>query len=250
MGKPVIALSCNYTFPDGQFSTGDLAAFRPRWHSLSENYVRSVEEAGGIPLLLPVYRDRRDLERALALADGVFLTGGNDLDPLRYGEVDRGLCGPIDPERDGQELHLVRYILERTDKPLLCVCRGMQVLNAALGGSLYQDLAGEGGFWPHMKRSYPMNAPSHTVTLEGDSLLFRIFRQETLAVNSFHHQGVRTPGAGLRVTARSEDGVAEALELPDRLFVLGVQWHPEKMYDSQQQKLLFSAFVAQCAAGR
>lgn len=243
MRKPVIGVSCNYDYADVFQNGGDLASISPKWHTVCENYTRAVEEAGGIPLLLPIYKNEADLKYMLSTVDGILLTGGNDIDPLLYGELDRGKCGKIIPERDQQDIAIVRYIVQHTSKPMLCICRGIQVLNVAMNGSLYQDLESDGPFYQHMKKNYPMNAVTHSVTIEQDSLLYKILGKSSLGVNSFHHQSIKSVGDGLRVTAKSEDGVIEAVELDSGEFVLGLQWHPEKMYDNEEQKKIFRAFM-------
>ena len=245
MRKPMIGVSCNYDFPN---NSNDIAAFNPKWHYISENYTRAIEEAGGIPLLLPVFRSQADLETVLSAVDGVLITGGNDVSPLEYHEVDRGKCGRIIPERDRQDIAIVNYTVRQTTKPMLCICRGTQILNVAMGGSLYQDLESEGPFVKHMKNNYPMNAVTHYISVERDSLLFSVWKKDSLGVNSFHHQGIKATGDGLRAIAKSEDDVIEAIQLDGADFVLGVQWHPEKMYDSEEQRKLFAAFVESAAA--
>lgn len=249
MKKPIIGISCNYDYGDVFKSANDIAAISPKWHYICENYTRSIEEAGGIPLLLPVYRDEEDLTAALDMVDGVLISGGNDIDPILYGELDRGRCGRIIPERDRQDIAMARYVIEKTQKPMLCICRGIQVLNVAMHGSLYQDLESEGPFGGHMRKNYPMNAVTHRVSIAPDSLLFEILGKTHLGVNSFHHQSVKSVGSGLRVTAKSEDGVVEAVELEGGRFVLGLQWHPEKMYDSEEQKKIFAAFLERARQG-
>lgn len=243
MRKPVIGISCNYDYGDIFKSAGDLADISPKWHSVCENYTRSVEEAGGIPLLLPIYKREADLKYILDTLDGVLVSGGNDIDPLLYGEIDGGRCGRIVPERDRQDIAMVNYVIEKTEMPMLCICRGIQVLNVALKGSLYQDLDSEGQFQNHVKKNYPMNAVTHFVSMEQNSLLYEIVKKPALGVNSFHHQSIKALGHGLKVSARSEDGVVEAVELEGREFVLGVQWHPEKMYDSEDQQKIFTVFL-------
>lgn len=243
MRKPIIGISCNYDFADVFQNANDIAAINPKWHYICENYTRSVEEAGGIPLLLPVYQSEEDLVSILNTVDGVLISGGNDIDPLLYGELDRGKCGRIIPERDRQDIAMAKYIAMQTSKPMLCICRGIQVLNVAMNGSLYQDLDSDGSFNKHVTKNYPMNAVTHHVSIAQDSLLFQIMQKASLGVNSFHHQSIKAIGNGLRVTAKSEDGVIEAVELDGAEFVLGVQWHPEKMYDSEEQQKIFAAFV-------
>lgn len=249
MRKPVIGVSCNYDYADVFQGGGDLAAISPKWHTVCENYTRAIEEAGGIPLLLPIYQNEEDLQYILNTVDGVLLTGGNDIDPLLYGEIDRGKCGRIVPERDKQDIAIAQYIVNQTSKPMLCICRGIQVLNVAMNGSLYQDLESDGPFSQHVKKNYPMNAVTHFVTIERNSLLYKILGKSSLGVNSFHHQSIKSLGDRLRITAKSEDDVMEAVELDGGAFILGLQWHPEKMYDSPDQKKIFVAFVESAKKG-
>ena len=244
MNKPVIGISCNYDHDDIFKDGGDMSLM---YHYVSHNYVRAVMEAGGIPLLLPIYDKKEDLDQVLESLDGVVLSGGNDIDPLIFGETDRGKCGRIIPERDDQDLYIARRAAE-LKKPLLCICRGIQVLNVALGGSLYQDLPSDGDFFSHSKSNYPLNRVSHHVKVEKDSLLYDITGIEDMGVNSFHHQAVKDVAPGLRATAVSPDGVIEALETEDSVsegscFLLGLQWHPEKMYDDPVQKKIFDRFI-------
>lgn len=248
MRKPVIGVSCNYDYADIFQNGGDLAAISPKWHTICENYTRAIEEAGGIPLLLPIYKNEEDLADILNIVDGVMLSGGNDIDPLLYGEIDRGKCGRIVPQRDKQDIAIAQYVINHTKKPLLCICRGIQVLNVAMHGSLYQDLESDGPFYGHVKKNYPMNAVAHSVTIEKDSLLYNILGKTSLGVNSFHHQSIKSVGERLKVTAKSEDDVIEAVELKGAEFVLGLQWHPEKMYDNEDQKKIFMAFIASASS--
>lgn len=180
----------------------------------AENYENAVRAAGGVPVV-------RCYPPADTGFDGLLLCGGGDLDPLLYGQESRG-SQPPDPERDRTELALVRAWLE-AGKPILGICRGTQVLNVALGGTLVQDLGPDlvpFHTWDQQDKVHPIR------TQEG-SLLHRLYGP-LCAVNSAHHQAADRPGEGLRVTARSEGGVAEGLELPGRP-VLGVQFHPERM---------------------
>ena len=185
---------------------------------------------------MPIYKSETDLEYILNTVDGVMITGGNDISPLIYRETDHGKCGRIIPERDRQDIAMAKYIISEMSKPMLCICRGAQILNVAMNGSLYQDLEREGSFYKHMKSNYPMNAVTHYVSVEQNRLLFQIFKKTSLGVNSFHHQGIKAVGDKLKVTAKSEDNVIEAIELDGAAFILGLQWHPEKMYDNEEQK--------------
>lgn len=124
MQKPIIGISCNYDYADIFKNANDIAACNPKWHFICENYTRAIEEAGGVPLLLPVYKSEADLAYILNAVDGVLISGGNDINPLLYGEIDRGKCGRIVPERDKQDIAIAKYIVNQTSKPLSCICRG------------------------------------------------------------------------------------------------------------------------------
>ncbi len=203
-------------------------------------YVRAVQRAGGRAVLLPPDpEDARDPEGVLDLIDALLLTGGaGDLDPTLYGQERHPKTGPVHEERDAYELALARAVLER-EVPTLGVCRGMQVLNLAYGGTIEQHVPDAVGHEEH--RHTPGTFADHEVRLEPGSLAARAAGTELTAVKSHHHQGVREVGDGLRVTGWSTmDDIVEALEDPGRKFVLGVLWHPEEDEKSQLIKALVS----------
>ena len=195
--------------------------------SLLSGYFKSIVAAGAIPMVIPPYEDTGLMIEMLNRIDGLLLSGGADLNPLFLNEEPVEALHNINPWRDRQELLLVRLAANR-QIPILGICRGIQVMTAALGGSLYQDIDTqmEG---KHIKHSQDLDRAyaSHTVTLEPDSLLADLFNTDTLAVNSFHHQAVKQPSPGFRVTARASDGVIEAVESTEYKSMIGVQWHPE-----------------------
>ena len=203
-------------------------------------YVRAVQRAGGRALLLPPdMEDARDPGEVLNLIDALLLTGGaGDLDPALYGRERHPKTGPVHAERDAYELALARAVLER-EVPTLGVCRGMQVLNLAYGGTIEQHVPDAVGHEEH--RHTLGTFADHEVRLEPGSLAARAAGTELTAVKSHHHQGVREIGDGLRVTGWSTmDDIVEALEDPGRKFVLGVLWHPEEDEKSQLIKALVS----------
>jgi len=205
-----------------------------------ERYVRAVQRAGGRALLLPPDpEDARDPGEVLDLIDALLLTGGaGDLDPDLYGQERHPETGPVHEERDAYELALARAVLER-EVPTLGVCRGMQVLNLAYGGTVEQHVPDAVGHEEH--RHTPGTFADHEVRLEPGSLAARAAGTELTAVKSHHHQGVREIGDGLRVTGWSTtDDLVEALEDPSHPFVLGVLWHPEEDEKSQLIKALVS----------
>lgn len=198
---------------------------------LAQGYYESVLQAGGIPLVLPPYDDTEALCQTLDKVDGILLSGGGDINPLLLGEEPIPGLHSICPQRDEMELLLVREAYNR-QIPILGICRGIQVLVAALGGTLYQDLNTQYSQAPLVKHDQDLDRAyaSHTVQLEAGSTLARLFPEATekgLHVNSFHHQAVRTPGSLLRVAAKATDGVIEAVESNEFKSIIGVQWHPE-----------------------
>lgn len=192
-----------------------------------EGYFASILKAGGIPFILPPCDDPDTLADSLDRIDGLLLTGGADINPLYWGEEPVKELHSINPRRDSQELLLTRLAADR-QVPILGICRGIQVLNAALGGSLYQDIhvQMEGTRIKH-DQDLDRGFASHTVDLESGSLLHQLFHTDRLPVNSFHHQAVKEPAPGFRVTARATDGVIEGIESTTYHSMLGVQWHPE-----------------------
>ena len=194
---------------------------------LAEGYYQSILKAGGTPFIIPCYDDADALINTLEKLDGILLTGGADINPLFLGEEPVKELHGINPRRDRQELLLTRLAADR-QIPILGICRGIQTMNAAFGGPLYQDIHSqmEGIRIKHsqeLDRSYA----SHTVTIEKDTLLHNLFKADTIAVNSFHHQAVKEAAPGFRVCARATDGVIEAMESTEYKSMLGVQWHPE-----------------------
>jgi len=176
--------------------------------------------------------------------DGFVLSGGGDVDPALYGGHLDATVHSIDPERDAFECALIPLVLQ-ADKPLLAICRGAQILNVALGGSLYEDIpsalpaALRHDWYPNIPRDYL----AHTVEIEQGSRLAEILGTRKLRTNSLHHQAIQQPAPGLEVVAYAEDGVIEAVELPEKRFAIGVQWHPECLPTEPAMQRLFSEFV-------
>lgn len=213
---------------------------------VNPDYLQAVCRAGALPFVLPMTADEALLKEALSRLDGLVLTGGADVGPAMYGEERLPCCGEEDALRDRMEFFLCRQALER-DLPLLAICRGHEVLNCVLGGTLYQDIAQQYG--PALKHPC-YDTPRdqvHAVTVEAPSLLHRAVGMTEMRVNSRHHQGVRRLGEGLRVCARAEDGLIEGIELPGKRFVLGVQWHPESLSDYRPEaQRIFNALAEAC----
>jgi putative glutamine amidotransferase len=240
MGKrPLIGIPC--------FSTERADSRRPVYAS-NKSYVRAIERAGGVPLLLPPMDLPESRAAALAAVDGLLLTGGGDLDPAYYGEAKLPQCDEPEVERDTLEFAFTQDALaERL--PIFGVCRGMQLLNVARGGNLIQDLATQR---PEVARhdhsDHPRTYRAHSIAVNPASRLSGILGVSRTMVNSFHHQAVDRPGAGVEIVAWSEDGVAEAMELADYPFALAVQYHPEELVtdDDEASERLFRAFVEAC----
>lgn len=224
MRRPVIGITSS------QFIDAASHDAIPR-HSVSKAYSEAVHRAGGTPIILPFFPDIAS--NMLDLVDGLILTGGADIDPTRFDEstVHPKTYGIL-ADRDEAELHLASTAIDR-DMPLLGICRGIQVLNVALGGTLYQDIpdqfSDEIGHRQH-EHDIPADEPGHSVTVAPGSLLERTYGKAVIPVNSFHHQAVKDVAAGLTATGASSDGLVEAVESSMHRFVLGVQWHPELMH--------------------
>lgn len=214
--------------------------------TINQDYLDAVRRAGALPVLLPLYDDPALWPEMIAAIDGLLLTGGADVGPETYGEEKLPLCGQTAPLRDREEFALCRLALEK-DVPLLAICRGHQVLNCALGGALYQDIAAQfGPRLSHPRYEVPRDQV-HRVAVEGGSRLRDLTGMDEIAVNSRHHQAIKTLGAGLRISARAEDGLIEGVELPGKKFVLGVQWHPESLSGYRPEaQALFNALVFAC----
>ena len=211
-------------------------------------YMDGISEAGGLPVMLPLTADGETLSQACGLCGGFLLTGGHDVSPSVYGSEPSADCGIVCPKRDAMEKIVLKYALER-DLPVLGICRGIQFLNAALGGTLYQHLPKEHPSDTEHHQTPPYDVPAHTVAIRGGTPLGGLLGVPKLAVNSYHHQAVKRLAPGLEEMAVSEDGLTEAVWMPGKRFVWGVQWHPEFSYKSDPAaRAIFEAFVR--AAGQ
>lgn len=205
--------------------------------------VKAVERAGGLPLLIPLALDETTLRALYTRLDGVLFSGGGDIDPKHYGGQLTAQVGGVDSERDRTELTLARWAAAEA-KPLFGICRGSQVLNVALGGTLYCDVSEHPGAHRHTYApNLPFDLRPHAVQVEEDSLLARVLGEPMAQVNSLHHQASKEIAPGLRVVARAPDGLVEALEIIAHPFALTVQWHPECLPEAPEMRRLFEAFV-------
>jgi len=209
-----------------------------------------IADAGGLPVYIPTRLDEATLRALYERLDGVLLPGGADIRPSRYGaaEIHPKVYG-IDDPRDEAEIALARWAVE-DDRPLFGICRGHQVINVALGGTLIQDIPSQIAtpLVHDLPDDQPRDTLLHEVRIEPDSKLARILGTTQIRVNSLHHQAVDTPAPGLKVTAFSPDEIIEGVEMPNRRFALSVQWHPEDMYigsypESEPMRRLFAAFI-------
>ncbi|HVR72477.1 MAG TPA: gamma-glutamyl-gamma-aminobutyrate hydrolase family protein [Vicinamibacteria bacterium] len=227
--------------------TAGISGHSPEWFALRDDYVRAVEKAGALPVLLapgPLER----IPDVLARIDGLVLSGGSDLDPAHYGEEPHETVDDVSPERDAFELALSREALAR-DLPLLAICRGHQVLNVATGGTLFQDIPSQLGRALDHDPGKERWEPAHDVRILPGTRLREILGRDRVAVNSIHHQSIKTPGEGLVVSACAVgDDVIEGVEAPGRRFVVGVQWHPEAFWD--QPRGFQPLFAALAGASR
>lgn len=222
--------------------------------AMSSTYCRAIEAAGGVPLLIPLVEQESALRRLYGIADGLLLGGGGDVVAEAYGAADSGRLTFVDRERDRVELALSRWALQE-NLPILGICRGIQVLNVAAGGTLIQDIPSEMSD-PFDHYTLPADQPCHEVRIEPRSLLANALGIEAasashppLSVNSTHHQAVKQVAPGFRITAHASDGVIEGIEKPRdaAAFVLGVQWHPERLVPGDVAMVrLFRAFIRAC----
>lgn len=235
MSKPFIGLT-----PSHDLKSDDLA--------MRHTYLDAIAHAGGIPVVLPLKATREDLSAIAEELDGIVFIGGPDIHPSRFGEETHANCGNASLIRDALELNLLSITMEQK-KPILGICRGIQLLNVALGGTLYQDLPAQ---W---KEDFPIaheqpfhgSVTCHSIDVVPDTLLSAIVGEEKIQVNSFHHQAVKDVAPALKVCGYAPNHLIEAVELPDYPFFLGVQWHPEYLFSvNAAAEKLFAAFIDAC----
>lgn len=239
-GTPVIGITCDH---DPGLQAGSIAPGQGA-HFLMDDYLKAVERASGLPLLLPIGAGRKRARELVELIDGLLVTGSlSDVDPALFGEEPHPRLGPLHSSRTKFEIGLIRAVL-RKGKPVMGICGGMQTINVALGGTLVQDIPSQvKGALQHSQRGDP--APSfHTVNVEKHTLLHHILGKERIRVNSTHHQAVGRLARGFIRNAWSEDGVTEGIEKTGYGFCIGVQWHPERVVDVDENAVrIFKAFV-------
>ena len=240
--RPLIGIPCH----------GDYGSAGKREYILGRKYIDCLRQAGATVVIIPPAMEAELARPILERLDGLLLAGGGDIEAWRFQRPVMAQATYVDVERDETELPLTRWAVA-ADLPVLAICRGIQVLNVALGGTLVQDIP---SLWPgalvHQPGpAAPRSRPQHAVRVDPSSRLAAILGGgapvSEAQVNSFHHQAAEEIGAGLRVVATSPDGIIEGLEHPGRALVLGVQWHPEEMAPSDPaQMAIFTAFVEAC----
>lgn len=222
--RPKIGITGNYDYEADYY-----------W--LKRYYVASINNAGGVGIILPPVDDEKLLNHYMNICNGFLFSGGGDMDPCYWGEMPSWRLGEINPLRDDFEYKLAQKVLG-SSLPVLGICRGCQLLNVAMGGSLIQDINSK---LAHQQKA-PRNYTFHGIVIEEGSILAKILKTNNIRVNSFHHQAIKTLGQGLKVSATAPDGVIEAVESKEHPFVIGVQWHPECLTDKYSY-LLFRALV-------
>ena len=227
MKRPLIGINCKIIA-----DTGD------SYYKLDRNYVRSVERAGGVPVMMPAFRNAADVRSFLDRLDGILFTGGPDINPCRWHQRKHRKSELMDEDREKSDFMALREVLQR-NLPALCICCGHQELNVALGGSLHQHVYDLPDVDSHT------DGAAHAVGIFGGSKLRDIIGKDHPRVNSWHHQSIDALGRGLTITAVADDGIIEAVESSAHRFMIGVQWHPERLQDESRQQNLFRALVAE-----
>ena len=216
-------------------------------HSCGERYLKSIEKAGGIPVIIPITEDAEAIERFAQMCDGFLIPGGIDVNPMTYGEDPHPLLQMCDLTYDRFETALIQRI-DELGKPMMGICRGIQIINTAFGGTLFQDVSLQAGeIMKHQQSEMSAASVCHKINIEKGTLLHEMYGDE-LYTNSFHHQSLKKIGSGLRVSAKTADGTVEAIEGTGSSFLLAVQWHPEcfiSLADNPMMKM-FDAFIDAC----
>ncbi len=209
------------------------------------SYIQAVEDVGGIPIIIPILQDLSGLQTLLPRLDGLLLPGGPDVDPSHYGQQAHKLLGKTNPSLDALELALARWAIQK-GVPTLGICRGMQLLNVALGGDLYQDLGERcpDTWQEHCNWDQPRNELIHRISVKAGSRMEKVLGKSVVGANSLHHQAVHKPGKDVIISGYSKDGIAELMEVPEHPFMLAAQCHPEEIYlDEPAWARLFAALI-------
>lgn len=214
--------------------------------NLLNTYSSAIERSGGTPIIIPYTESEDTLNEYVRLCDGVLFSGGCDIEPERFGEKTKETCGNIQKYRDALEFAFFKKAFE-LKKPIMAICRGIQVVNVALGGTLYQDIPTEiPSEIPHRQKE-ARSSPSHDVKIISDTPLMELIGKERMTANSFHHQAIKALGESLEVMALADDGIIEAVYYNGENYILGYQWHPERLCEiNSDNKALFDNFINAC----
>lgn len=231
MSKPIIGLTPLYDTQENKL-----------W--MRQNYLNAVISNGGIPLILPLIDDESEISNLAEICDGFLFTGLTDVHPKIFGEETMQYCGEINEMRDNFEITLLKEVI-KLDKPVFGICRGIQLINAALGGTLYQDIKSEVKEKPIMHYQHrPYDVGVHSVEIIKNTPLYDILKTDEIMVDSMHHQAVKEIAPSLKCAAKSNDNLAECLYMPGKKFFMAVQWHPEYMQNKgNDNKKLIRAFI-------
>ncbi|MBI4666765.1 MAG: gamma-glutamyl-gamma-aminobutyrate hydrolase family protein [Nitrospinae bacterium] len=245
---PIIGITVDTNY--GQETKTLNSGFDPKGNAifwLKKAYTDAVEKSGGVPLLLPLVSSPAKAALYLTMIDGLIISGGEfDIDPALYGEKPIPQCGALKPDRTIMEMALLKKAL-KLSMPVLGICGGHQAINVAFGGSLYQDIPTQApAGLKHEQKPVPATQPSHDVDVASGTILGKIAGQPKLRVNSTHHQAIKKIGKGLSPCGVSPDGIIESVEKKGASFLLGVQWHPEQLYNNDEaSRKIFKRFVAE-----
>ena len=218
--------------------------------TLQNTYTNAIECAGGLPLIIPYTENEESLKSYIDLCDGILFTGGGDIEPKLFGEGKKDFCTNVQKSRDKLELALFKKFFEQK-KPIMGICRGAQLINVGLGGTLYQDKPTEIPSEIRHTQIEPKNIPSHTVKILSDTPLMELIGKEKMTANSFHHQAIKALGDGLSVMALADDGIIEAIYYTGKNYISAYQWHPERLIDKDCDNLkLFESFINVCSESK
>lgn len=239
MSKPIIGITSGVIVDEGGMFPGYRRVYA------NEDYISSVVKNGGVPLIIPLNTSLAVIEQQVAMIDGLILTGGNDITPLKYNQEPKQKLGHLFPERDRFESEVLK-LAKAKNVPILGICRGAQLINVCHGGDLYQDLSYRSEKTLKHWQSHSAAQVTHSIELVEGSKLKSIIGSQGIRVNSFHHQVMNKVAEGFKVSATAKDGVVEAIESKTYPFLMGVQWHPEMLYQSvSSMNLIFKALIRQ-----
>lgn len=233
--KPIIVISASYNLKNSE-----------KKYFLHDSYVKAIRAAGGIPLLIPITADVEEIKKYIYLCDGLILPGGEDVSPIFLKENPIRKIGMISLERDSFEFELLKEA-KIQNKPVLGICKGCQLIALDSGGKIYQDIYSQcEQTFEHSQSESQLSEFFHTVLLEKDSFLYKIFGKEKIWVNSWHHQAVKSVGNKLKIISKAEDGIIEGIESTEQM-IFGVQWHPELLFEKYpEQLLIYKYFIKTC----